>query len=434
MKKKRIRIAIIGNGDRANCYCKYALLHKDEMEVVAIVDINDRKLVEGADKYGVSKERLFKSVDEFLKFEKAHGRSCDAILNCTMDEYHYETAMPLLKAGYDMLLEKPIVNNERQLLEMKRTAKENGCFLMICHVLRYTPFYSRIKKAIMSGEIGEIVHIETSENVGVAHSSNSYIRGKWNSQEKCGSSMLLAKCCHDLDMICWLNNATVPEKVASFGGRNFIVPEKAPKGAGTRCLNDCPHVDTCIYSAKSIYVLNDKFPWYSWDCINKDYEQISREEKTESLKTFNLHGLCAYKTGSDIVDHQSVMLGFANGSTATHFMTQGAVRPSRHIRIIGTKGEIEGVLEESKFKVMTYDFDKAWYKEKTVNVKRLIDKEDHHAGGDAGIIKDFIATLRGRKVSISCTDIRDSVYGHLCVYKADASMQTGTVQTIEIKK
>ena len=145
--------------------------------------------------------------------------------------------------------------------------------------------------------------MESSENVGVAHASNSYIRGKWNSKEKCGSSMLLAKCCHDLDLLCWLNNGTSPVRIASFGGRDFMIPEKAPAGAGTRCLVDCPHVDSCRYSAKSIYVLNDKFPWYAWDCIDKSYEEISEEEKVESLKTFNPHGMCAYKTGSDIVDH-----------------------------------------------------------------------------------------------------------------------------------
>ncbi|MFQ7076745.1 MAG: Gfo/Idh/MocA family protein [Christensenellaceae bacterium] len=211
-----------------------------------------------------------------------------------MDEYHYRTATSL-KAGYHMLLEKPVVNNMEQLLDIERTAEENGCLLMVCHVLRYTPFYRGIKEVIERGEIGEIVHIETSENVGIAHASNSYIRGKWNSKEKCGSSMLLAKCCHDLDLLCWLNNKASPVKVASFGGRNFILPEKAPDGAGTRCLVDCPHVNDCRYSAKSIYVDNDRFPWYSWQCLGKPYEEATREEKTQSLKTFNPHGECAFR-------------------------------------------------------------------------------------------------------------------------------------------
>ena len=420
---KQVSLIIVGNGDRANCYCKYAVLHPEELKIAAIVDPSERKRKEGAETYGVPQELLFASVDECIAYHEKHGKIADAVVNCTMDELHYQTAMPFLKKGYHMLLEKPVVNNIEQLLDIQKTAEENGCLLMVCHVLRYTPFFRAIKERILNGEIGEIVHIESSENVGVAHSSNAYIRGKWNSTEKCGSSMLLAKCCHDLDLLCWLNGETSPTRIASFGGRNFIIPEKAPQGAGEKCLVDCPHVDTCQYSAKSIYVLNDKFPCYSWDCIDKNYNDISREEKTESLKTFNKHGNCAYKTGSDLIDHQAVMLQYANGSTATHNLLQGTVLARRLIRIVGTKGEIEGSIDNSKFTVYTYDFDTAWCKSEDVDVRTLIAEGDHHAGGDFGIIQDFVNMLRGGEVSVSCTKIQDSVYGHLCVYKADEAME-----------
>ena len=429
---KQVKVIIVGNGDRANCYCKYAISHPEDLQVVAIVDPDKRKQKEGAEKYGVKKELCFDSVEDCMRYHEQHGKFADGVVNATMDELHYQTAMPFLRAGYNMLLEKPIVNNTEQLLEIQRTAEENGCLLMICHVLRYTPFYSSIKKVVSSGEIGEIMHMETSESVGVAHSSNSYIRGKWNSSAKCGSSMLLAKCCHDLDLLCWLNSDTQPVRVASFGGRNFIVPEKAPKGAGERCLVDCPHVDTCIYSAKSIYVNTDNFPWYSWDCIDKHYDDISREEKTQSLKTFNPHGECAYKTGADIVDNQVLILQFANGSTASHSMLQGAVRPCRLIRIMGTRGEIQGMIEDDKFTVRTYDFEKASYVSKEYDVHELIAKDDHHAGGDDGIIRDFVNMVRGGEVSISCTKIQDSIYGHLCVYKADESRIELTEKTISL--
>ncbi len=426
-----VKVVIVGNGERATCYCKYALSAPEELKVVAIVDPNVQKLEEGAAMYGVPREHCFSSVEEFLEKREAYGIEADGVVNATMDEFHYQTAIPLLKAGYNMLLEKPVVNNIEQLLEIERTAETNGCFLMVCHVLRYTPFYRRIKEIVAQGEIGEIVHIETSENVGVAHSSNSYIRGKWNSREKCGSSMLLAKCCHDLDLLCWLNNTTKPVKMASFGGRDFITPQKAPQDAGTRCLLDCPHVNDCRYSAESIYVKNDQFPWYSWQCLNKPYDQATREEKTESLKTFNPHGECAFKMKSDLVDHQALIMQFENGSTATHSMIQGAVRPCRLIRIMGTEGEIDGMIESSVFRVRKYDFENAGYTEKSYDVHNDIPENDHHAGGDEGIIRDFIRMIRKEMPSISCTKIQDSVYGHLCVYKADESMEKCQVEDIK---
>jgi len=429
--KEKVRLIIVGNGDRASCYGKYALTHPEKLQIVAIVDPIQRKREEGAKLYGVSKDKLFKSVGECLAYRDKHGEFADAVFIGTMDELHYETAMPFLRKGYNMLLEKPVVNNLPQLLEIQKVAEENNCLLMVCHVLRYTPFFKAIKEIIQSGEIGEIVHMESSENVGVAHSSNSYIRGKWNSAEKCGSSMLLAKCCHDLDLFCWLNGETEPTEVASFGGRNFLIPEKAPKGAGERCLIDCPHVDTCQYSAKSIYLLNDKYPYYSWDCINKNYNDITYEEKEESLKTVNPHGLCAYKTGSDLVDHQSVMIRFANGSTATHNMLQGTVVPRRLIRIVGTKGEIEGSVDFCKITVYGYDFEKADYTERIIDVTEQIAEGDHHAGGDFGIISDFVNMVLGGETSISCTKIQDSIYGHACVFKADESLSDGKVKCLK---
>lgn len=432
MEKKQVTIIIVGNGDRANCYCKYAISNPEDLKVVAIVDPSARKRKEGSEKYGVAQDMCFASVEECIAYHDKNGKIADAVLNSTMDELHYETAMPFIQRGYHMLLEKPVVNNIEQLLDIQKTAEKNGCLLMVCHVLRYTPFFRKIKEIVLDGHIGEIVHIESSENVGVAHSSNSYIRGKWNSKEKCGSSMLLAKCCHDLDLLCWLNSGTSPTRVASFGGRDFIVPEKAPIGAGEKCLVDCPHVHTCQYSAESIYVKNDKFPWYSWDCFDKHYNDISREEKTESLKTFNKHGNCAYKTGSDLIDHQAVILQFANGSTATHNLLQGTVFARRLIRIVGTKGEIEGSIDSCKFIVYKYDFEKAWYTSEDYDVRQDIISGDNHAGGDAGIIRDFVNMVQGGTVSISCTKIQDSIYGHLCVYKADEAMETRKTQEISL--
>lgn len=429
---KPVKIAIIGNGDRANCYCKYALTNPQDLTVTAIVDPDKRKQEEGAKLYSVPTQNCFDSVGDLLRYEESRGKLADCVVNATMDELHYSTAMPLLRAGYSMLLEKPVVNNTKQLLEIKKAAEDNRCLLMICHVLRYTPFYRRIKELLLAGEIGEIMHMETCENVGIAHSSNSYIRGKWNSQKRIGSSMLLAKCCHDLDMLCWLNNATVPTRVASFGGRNFLIESKAPKGAGTKCLVDCPHVEDCQYSAKAIYVDNNNYPWYSWQCLNKDYNQITMEERIESLKTFNPHGDCAYKTDSDIVDHQALILRFRNGSTATHSMVQGAARPCRIIRIMGTAGEIEGMIEESTFFVRKFDKTNAHYYEKRYNVQEEIESGDHHAGGDAGIIRDFVKMIRGEQPSVSCTKIDDSIYGHLCVFKADESMLENREKSIKI--
>lgn len=417
---KTVSVVVVGFGDRAVEYTKYALGHPDRLTVKAAIDPNPARRALAKEMFALSDDMLFEDMSDCLRL----GKIADAVVNTTMDELHIATAIPFLQLGYDMLLEKPITNNKKDLLHLKEVADENGCKIMVCHVLRYTPFYSKIKEIVMRGEIGDIVEMETNEMVGVAHASASYIRGKWNSRAKCGSSMLLAKCCHDADLLCWFNNGTKPVKAVSFGGRNFFTEKNAPKGAGTRCLVDCKVEKECPYSCKKLTIDNDFFPQYTFTCLNKKYEDISMEEKVQSLKTDNPMGRCVFKTDADIVDRQAVMVEFENGSIATHSMISGVARPGRNIHIVGTKGEIQGFLEDNKFTVRTYNPDTCRWNERIEEMNNITNG-DGHSGGDSRLVNDFVNMELGLERSISSTVIEDSLNGHLLVFAADASLDNG---------
>ena len=419
---KKVSVVVIGFGDRAVAYTKYALNNPDRLEVKAVIDPNPFRRSLAKEMFSLADDMLFEKMEDCLKL----GKIADAVINATMDELHIPTAIPFLKLGYDMLLEKPITNNKADLLELKRIADENGCKLMICHVLRYTPFYLKIKEIIASGEIGDIVEMETNELVGVAHSSASYIRGKWNNREKCGSSMLLAKCCHDADLLCWFNNGTKPVKTVSYGGRHYFIESKAPQGSGTRCLLDCKVEKECPYSCKKLLIDNEYFAQYTFPCLNKKYEDITVEEKIESLKTDNPMGRCIYKTDADIVDRQAFIVEFENGSIATHSMISGVARPGRNILVIGTKGEIQGFLEENKFIVRTYNPATCLWNERVEEITNVV-AGDGHSGGDSRLVHDFVNMELGLPRSISSTVIEDSINGHLLIYAADESLDNGGV-------
>ena len=129
-----------------------------------------------------------------------------------MDQQHVDTAIPLLEAGYDMLLEKPFAVNEAELQRLAEAVKRTGRKVMICHVLRYAPFYAEIKKRILNGEIGRILNIQTAEHVSYHHFATCYVRGKWSKHSECGASSLLAKCCHDIDLITWFKSGIEPSQ------------------------------------------------------------------------------------------------------------------------------------------------------------------------------------------------------------------------------
>jgi len=163
---KKVKVIVVGCGDRATVYAKEGYKNLESMQIVAAVDPDEVRLKYMQTDFGVPPEMCFKSIEEVL----AKGKIADCIINGTMDKLHVPTTLPFLEQGYDVLLEKPLTNNEEELMLLRDTAQKHGCKLFVCHVLRYTPFYRTIKEIILSGEIGEVVNLNTTERVGVFHS------------------------------------------------------------------------------------------------------------------------------------------------------------------------------------------------------------------------------------------------------------------------
>ena len=420
---KKIKIAVVGYGNRGQVYADYSLEEPQEVEVVAVVDCNVYKLELAKERYGLTDRQVFSSYKEFL----ASGLEVDVVVNATMDQVHYQTAMEILQSKNNMLIEKPIVAKREELVNIQKAAKENGCLVFVCHVLRYSPFYKTIKETLQSGKLGDVVSMEMNEHVWIPHYLTSYVRGKWNKESECGSPILLAKCCHDMDLLVWLNQAKA-QSVSCFGHRSHFTAANKPKEA-TECCFDCPHKESCKYSAVELYYKNDTMPFLVWDALDKPYDEITQEEKENFLRQSD-YGKCVYDCGGDVMDRQSLVVDFANGSVASFTLSCGTVRPSRYIHIVGTEGEIEGKLEEDKYVYRVYDKKKVGYNEEIVDVSaKVVNNAVYggHSGGDYGIMHDLVRYLNGDCTSVSITLLDDSVQSHFLVYAAEESRKTKTV-------
>ena len=422
---KQIKIIVVGFGDRGSIYASYASLRPDIAKVVGIVDPNTFRLKEAQKIYKLSDDQLFTDLDDCLK----KNLDVDLYINGTMDQQHYAILKKLAATSKSVLTEKPIVNQKEQLLEIEKIANENHTNIYVGHVLRYTPFYKTIKQLILDGEVGEIRSMELAEHVGSAHYAGSYLRGKWNNEEQCGSTLLLAKSCHDVDLICWLNNVSSPRYVSSFGGRHYFKEENAPKDATEFCYN-CPHERECYYSAIKLYFENNYSAELTYVQLNK--ENITDEDKMNFLKTNNF-GRCVYKIKeANVVDRQVMNIEFNNGSVATFTLTGGVPEAMRTISIVGTKGEITGKFEEGLIYVKHNQDNSLSPKVQIIDINKQIRPQNSgHFGGDYEIMDSVIQYLLGDKSSISITKLSDSVNGHLCVYAADESRLTKKI--IEIK-
>ncbi len=414
---------LVGVGHRALLYGTYGLEHPDELKIVGLADPDAGRRQRAAAMFDVPPERCYPTATVLAE----QPPFADAAINGTMDRQHVPTTLPLLRAGYHVLLEKPIAPSKGELLTLWDTVRATQRTLMVCHVLRYAPFYTAIRERVQAGELGDLINITTAENVSYHHMAVAFVRGKWNRRAQ-SNPMLLAKCCHDLDLITWMKSGIAPQSVTSQGSLMYFKPQNAPPGSGTRCLVDCQIEATCPYSARKHYIEQNRWRFYAWDDL-EHIETPTLEQKLASLRTDNPYGRCVWRCDNDVVDHQVVSIEFEDGCVATHTMVGGTARPCRTIHLIGTKGEIEGTLEEGSFIIRHPDARAGHeYTETRVDVNVT---HDMHGGGDFRLVRDFLATLKGEPVSISRTDIADSLYGHLIAYAADEAMLNRRVVTVE---
>ena len=420
-----VTVVLVGAGHRGVLYAGYALKHPEEMKVAGVVDPDERRRGQFAAAHAIEPAHCFRTVQELV----AAPAIAEAAINATMDALHVPTTLPLLKAGYHVLLEKPLATCEADVLTLQAAARRHARIVMICHVLRYAPFYAEIRKRVEAGEIGRIMAVETAEHVSYHHMAVGFIRGKWARKDRGGSSMLMAKCCHDLDLICWMKSGVAPRRVGSFGSLMHFRAEHAPSGAGTRCLADCKIEASCPHSARKIYVDRKKWGFYPWEaCEHLGGRNMSDEQKIQSLRGDNPYGRCVWRCDNDVVDHQAVMIEFADGCTATHNMIGGTARGGRTMRLLGTCGQIEGDLDAGLFCLRRPDPSAAkLYTEQQVD---LVVKGDAHGGGDLRLVGDFLRRLRGEAPSLSCTSLDDSVFGARIGFAADRAMDEGRVVEI----
>ncbi|RLC55290.1 MAG: gfo/Idh/MocA family oxidoreductase, partial [Chloroflexota bacterium] len=239
---------LIGAGNRGHdAYGAYALRHPDEIRFVAVAEPHDIRRARFAQAHGIPPERQFHTWEDLL----ALGKIADAALICTLDRMHVEPTLAALEAGYDVLLEKPMATTVADCVRLVQTAERTGRLLQICHVLRYTPFFSILHDIVASGRLGDIITVEHRENVTFWHMAHSYVRGNWRNS-RIESPMILAKCCHDMDILFW--NLGPVKRLSSFGSLIHYRAEKAPPGAPARCTDGCPHQAECPWSAPRLYL------------------------------------------------------------------------------------------------------------------------------------------------------------------------------------
>jgi predicted dehydrogenase len=396
-----IQAIMIGSGARGiGAYGGYALKHPEEYRFIAVADPDPMRRGYFAAQHQIPAAMQFEDAAAIL----AKPKFADACFICTQDHQHYEPAIAAMRLGYHLFLEKPMAIYPRDCMHLGQIAKECKVQLMIGHVLRYTPFFKTIRRLIDAGTIGKLMTIQHNENVSYWHQAHSYVRGNWRNVMT-ASPMILAKSCHDLDLIIWLADST-PNYVASFGDLTHFKAMNAPEGAPKQCIDGCPVQETCPYFAPRVYT---NAPDWMRLAVSND---LSNASMLERLKT-GPYGRCVYLCDNDVVDHQVVIMEFKNGVTAAFTMTAFTHENTRTLKLMGTEGEIRGHMDKNEVEVHRFGSSE-------VELIRTDLTESGHGGGDDGIMKEFAAMLE-TKTETEDNHLDGAILAHLAAFAAETS-------------
>ena len=419
----KITIAIAGLGSRGlDTYARCLEKYEGRAELVAIADIKPDRVAVAAERYHIPAEMCFDSVESLLKQPKL----ADVLFICTPDDVHYRPAMDALNLGYHLLLEKPAARTVKECRDIAELAERKGLHVIVCHVLRYTVFYQTIRDLLKAGRVGDVMTVEAIERVAYWHQAHSFVRGNWHVAAQT-TPMILAKCCHDMDMLLWLTGKEC-ERVSSFGHLTHFTAENAPEGAAERCTDGCPHADTCPYNAEKYYLGMYEKNGDSWP-VNVVAPEPTREKVLAALRAGENsygcdYGKCVYRMNNDVVDHQVVLLQLADEVTVSFTMTAFTATGGRCIRLMGTKGEIWADMEHNTIRVQEYGQVGAKPAEE-IDVRKLTSDFSGHGGGDVRMVSDFLDLLEGRGMSEALTTIGRSVESHYACLAAEESRLSG---------
>lgn len=409
-----VKLALIGAGNRGQgIFGQYALDMPHRAQFTAVVEPDDAKRDFFALKHNIKKNMQFKSTAEFFA---NLPKGLNGVVIATLEDHRLDPILKSMEHDLNILVEKPLCTNKEDLIRLYDATKNYKKILIVCHQMRLTPIYKTIKALVDSGRFGKIVSVQHSENLSYSHMAHSFVRGVFNNDSL--TPMLLAKSCHDMDILTHIIGRDV-KKVSSFGSLNYFTKENCPKGAPKFCLDGCPHYATCPYNVLKLYFNNDTDQAYL-----RQMGVIKSKEQLYELLKKNRFGKCVFQTDNNVVDSQSVQIQF-EGDINVSFMMCGHNGVERRItKISMTNGEI--VHGQDGDLIRTYRFEPNV--EEIVKVK----SDGTHSGGDRAIMDNFVDAIVTGDHSILLTPIAKSLQGHLLVFGAEESRHSGKI--IELKK
>lgn len=369
-----VRIGLLGAGIRLRNVV--SLLLQESKGTIVIAGVHDpdslsRRAVK--EKFG-SEVRVFDSEEDLMHSD------IEWVFIGSPNCHHADQAVSAMRAGKNVFCEKPLATRFEDCLRVRQAEKETGRIFSFGLVLRYSPFYQRVKQLMAEGAIGKLISFEFNETLDFNH--GGYIFGNWRRNRDRAGTHLLEKCCHDLDLANWITGE-LPLRVASFGGRDVFT--EANTGLIER-IGRGPEM---------------AIPYSAWP---------------------DPHSVSPFSQGATIVDNQVAIIQYSGGVRGAFHTNCNAAILERRFYLCGTEGTLRanaytGLIEWRKI---------GWNTEVEVIDMNI---SDSHGGGDIVMARSLEGTLtRGDAPLASALD---GMLACVAAFGIDAAMDEGEIKDLQ---
>lgn len=397
-----IRIGVVGAGLRGNhIYGKCIDNYFDNCDIAFVVEKRKGRREIFCEKYNIKYEDSFETLEDFL----AKNLKVDGVIIATGDDRHYDHAKILLENGYNVLLELPVANTLDRLINLSKICdKYKDKLFMACNTMRYNEIFIKIKEIIDSKELGELVNIQFNDNIGYIDYAHNYVRGNWRIDSDT-SPLVLNSSCQNLDILLQLVSSECT-KVASFGSLNHINSEYFRLNMGENCFR-CSVEKDCPYSAKKIYLDNR-------NDINYSVHINPTQENLLSILPKGPYGRCIYRCDNNVVDNMINILSFENGVNVNLNISAFTKELDKSIKLLFSKGEIEGSILESKIIVKKFG-------EKEDKIIELEHDNRIEHKYEFKMINDFIEHISNNNYELNKSSVKSIIKSHIIAFALEYS-------------
>ena len=404
---EKVKLAIIGTGLRgAYTYAPLIAKYKDKCEIVAFVENKKGRRDLFLEKYPVDKDMVFDNLNDFI----AHDKLADAVIISHYDLLHYDTAQVLLVKGYDVLVETPVANSLDGFVHLKEySLKNKDRLFMVAYNNRYSSFYTKLKEIVDDKKLGDLINISYNVDIGYQNFVHNYVRGNWRITSDT-ATIMLTNSCQDIDMMINLSKGKC-QKVSCFSDLRIFNWENFNTKMSENCFR-CSEEESCPFSAKKIYLQEDKF-------INNSVNINPTKDNLEAILKQGPYGKCVFYCDNDVCDNLTSIFKFDNKVTSNFNINAFTKESDKKIRLFFKEGEVEASFKQKEIKIKSF-----------LNTDEKIIKIDQE-NTDEKLFVDFIDRVKNKNYKSCISDVGSVIESHVATFAAEFANVSETVVDVK---